>query len=143
MAQARRYAAPAGLAECADPDLRLTDPNTYLIVESFPDDLKIRFTNTALAMDLALNVADKVLLKPILIEPPNTLAGNPLYGFAGFLVPEFRARDFEQGRFDTWQTWQTIAQKEPGEFYMPAPGDPKYPPPIAPGVASFADDALR
>jgi predicted acylesterase/phospholipase RssA len=114
------------------PDLQTTDRGTYDIVRSFPDAVKGRFTDVALAMDLSLDVADKVKVSLILIEPKQILAGNPLYGFAGFLVPDFRTRDFEQGRFDAWQTWSAIAESNADSFLTPTAGDIKCPPPIAP-----------
>jgi hypothetical protein len=114
------------------PDLQFTDPDTYIVVKGFAEQVNESFTDIALAMDFALNVADKVRLSPILIEPKQDLSGNPLFGFAGFLVKEFRVRDFEQGRYDAWQTWNGIAQSQSGEFMMPRADDSKYPPPIVP-----------
>jgi hypothetical protein len=66
------------------------------------------------------------------LEPKQLLAGNPLYGFAGFLVADFRTRDFEQGRFDAWRTWSAIAHSNADPFVVPREGDTQYPPPIAP-----------
>jgi predicted acylesterase/phospholipase RssA len=86
------------------PDLAQTDSAIFATVDQFNQAQKDNFTGLALAMDLALNLADKVTIDPILIAPQpvgqNTaiLAGEGLYGFAGFLVPDFRARDYEQGR---------------------------------------------
>ncbi|HKV54652.1 MAG TPA: patatin-like phospholipase family protein [Candidatus Binataceae bacterium] len=114
------------------PDLQRTDPQTHLMVGGFTDAMKQRFSDTALAMDLALNVADKVTLSPILVAPKAALAGNPLYGFGGFLVPAFRAHDFQQGRYDAWATWSAIARSQMLPFVAPALGDMQCPPPIVP-----------
>jgi predicted acylesterase/phospholipase RssA len=135
------------------PDLAQTDPELFAIVNAFSAENKANFSALALAMDLALDLADKVKIDPILIAPkappgaaPGVaiLAGEQLYGFGGFLVADFRNRDFEQGRFDAWQTWSGIA-RDPNEFTMPPAGDPRYPPPIVPEPASqviAANEAL-
>ncbi len=116
------------------PDLKDTNPEVYAIVEQLPNDqIRERFTNVALAFDLMLDVADKVALTPILVVPDNPLAGNPLYGFAGFLVPALRQRDFQQGMYDAWQRWSKIAGTD--AFIMPA-GDPAYPMPELPPDAA-------
>jgi predicted acylesterase/phospholipase RssA len=123
------------------PDLAQTDPAIFATVNQFDQAQKDNFSGLALAMDLALNLADKVTIDPILIAPQpaaqNTaiLAGEGLYGFAGFLVPDFRARDYAQGRYDAWETWKSIALNGQEEFAMPAVNDSRYPPPIAPETA--------
>jgi hypothetical protein len=124
------------------PDLIATSPDIFALASAFSDAQKRQFTNLALAMDLALNVGDKVEISPILIAPapaskPGSpvLVGEPLFVFAGFLVSDFRTRDFEQGRYDAWQTWDRIAQSQPGEFEMPTENSTQYPPPIKPETA--------
>ena len=113
------------------PDLKDTNPEVYKIVELLPDDqTRERFTNVALAFDLMLDVADKVSLTPILVVPDNPLAGNPLYGFAGFLVPALRQRDFQQGMYDAWRKWSKIAASD--GFIMPGDNDPACPAPKLP-----------
>ncbi|HTT76404.1 MAG TPA: patatin-like phospholipase family protein [Candidatus Binataceae bacterium] len=126
------------------PDLQHTDPEVFATIDALPEAQKVSFTDLALAMDLALGLADKVRIDPILIVPQaapgaaanaDVLAGDPLYGFGGFLVSDFRTRDFEQGRYDAWQAWSRIAQNG-DEFTVPAPDNAEYPPPIMPEDAS-------
>lgn len=119
------------------PDLARTNPDIYAIVSSLPAQAdRDRFRDIALAFDLALNVADKVQLDPIYVAPAEELSGDHLSGFAGFLVDNFRKRDFAQGRFDAWCEWSQIAASQPNEFVLPAAADQQYPMPAKPPSSS-------
>jgi len=115
------------------PDLARTNPDIYAIVSSFPAQAdRDRFRDIAFAFDLALNIADKVQLDPIYVAPDAKLSGDNLFAFAGFLVDNFRKRDFAQGRFDARATWSKIAALQPNEFLLPSADNQQYPVPVQP-----------
>lgn len=109
-------------------DLRATDPNTFMKVNAFPAVQKGYFADTALAYDLATDLADKTPLTPILVCPEQPLSGSGLYAFASFLVDGMRERDYTQGVFDAYQSWKAVATTQHDFFIAPdAPGRPASP----------------
>jgi predicted acylesterase/phospholipase RssA len=127
------------------PDLARTNPDIYAIVSELPQQQdKDRFRDIAFAFDLALDVADKVALAPIYIEPDAPLSGDSLYAFGGFLVRAFRQRDFAQGRYDARVAWTNLAGSAMNEFVLPPANELQYPNPSKPpSSAEVANDSAN
>jgi predicted acylesterase/phospholipase RssA len=120
-------------------DLARSEPAIFARVNKIlqrPEEQTI-FKNLALAYDLATNLVDKTKLTPILICPAERLAGSGLYAFGGFLVSQLRERDYAQGVYDAYQSWQAVAAIEEEEFLL----DPVAP--AAPPSAAQMFDACQ
>jgi predicted acylesterase/phospholipase RssA len=108
------------------PDLEQTDHAIFQQVNGFSAAQKASFTSLALAYDLAVNLADKVKVTPILIAPDLPLSGSGLYAFGGFFVSRMRERDYAQGVYDAYQAWSAVA-RTPGEFILDTKSPPAAP----------------
>jgi len=76
------------------------------------------FVELGLMVDLAAGLADKVLLEPIVVAPPERLAGDPVSGFNGFFHQKLREHDYQQGRADALAAMKAI--NDPAFEFDPA-----------------------
>ena len=104
-------------------DLEDVDPVLHDFVIKMPAASQMLFRDLALLFDLAYDIADKVKITPILIAPTGSLAGDPLYAFAGFFWQTLRAFDFGRGQHDAFLTWKAIAERT-GEFTIEGVTEP-------------------
>ena len=100
------------------PDLRDNDPTLYDYVTKLPDPAQTAFTDLAILFDLAFGMLDKVPVKPLVVAPgpDETLAGSPLFAFAGFLSQRLRQFDFARGKYDAFMAWRSISLLPNSDF---------------------------
>lgn len=130
------------------PDLQLSkneaDQNIYNEIENCSINVKQSFVWAALAFDLALDIADKVEFKPMLIAPTGKLSGDPAYAFGGFLVRDLRERDFRQGVADAYREWTKVSERC-GDFVLRSqpPPEPETVDQVAKRTASLYTSAAE
>ncbi len=109
-------------------DLKDTDPPLYDYVTRLPDPGRGAFQDFALFFDLSFDVADKVSIKPIVIAPAQgaSLAGDPLFGFAGFFSQRLREFDFAHGQHDAFQAWKEVSNGPDHDFTIEGAEEPTF-----------------
>jgi len=132
------------------PDLKDSDPILHDYVIKLPAAAQTAFEDFAIFFDLSFDLADKIPINPILIAPSpgETLAGDPLFAFAGFFSQSLRQADFARGQYDAFKVWEAISKGPNKDFTIegiaaPSPVGDRQPDTDAPSSSSEYNKGLE